>query len=343
MWWKGRVYFASDRDGTVNIWSMNEDGEDLNQHTFHKGWDVKDPSLGQGRIVYQLGADLHTFDISSGRDREIPITLVSDFDRRQERWIKRPMNFLNSYELSPEGNSLGLISRGRVFVSPVKSGRLVEITRKQGVLYRNVSFMPDGENLLVESDETGEPELWLAPVSGEGSFERLTVNSRISRYSAIPSPDGKWAVFTDTEQGLWILDIKKKTKTMIDQSDRDRGYIPQHSRWSPDSRWLAFVKGAENTHRQIYIYGIENGEVIPITSDRTDSYSPVWSPDGKWLYFLSDRHFKSVTRSPWGPRQPEPFFYRTTKIYHLAMQEGQQSPFLPNSDSMKDADKKIRE
>ena len=27
MWWNGRVYFVSDRDGTMNLWSMNESGQ----------------------------------------------------------------------------------------------------------------------------------------------------------------------------------------------------------------------------------------------------------------------------------------------------------------------------
>ena len=48
MWWDGRVYFASDRDETMNIWSMDVDGGDLRQHTHHVGWDVKGPRL-QGR------------------------------------------------------------------------------------------------------------------------------------------------------------------------------------------------------------------------------------------------------------------------------------------------------
>src|SRR5205823_3499022 len=63
MWWEGRVYFVTDRDGTMNLWSMNPDGGDLRQHTRHQGWEVKWPALSQGRIVYQLGADLRFFDI----------------------------------------------------------------------------------------------------------------------------------------------------------------------------------------------------------------------------------------------------------------------------------------
>ena len=37
MWWQGRVYFLTDRDGTMNLWSMKPDGGDLKQHTKHAG------------------------------------------------------------------------------------------------------------------------------------------------------------------------------------------------------------------------------------------------------------------------------------------------------------------
>ena len=38
MWWSGRVYFVSDRDGTMNVWSIDEGGADRRQHTRHSGW-----------------------------------------------------------------------------------------------------------------------------------------------------------------------------------------------------------------------------------------------------------------------------------------------------------------
>ena len=69
MWWKGRVYFNTDRDGTLEIWSMNPQGKDLKQHTRHDVLDVKSPSLAGGKIVYQLGADLWLYDIARGSDQ----------------------------------------------------------------------------------------------------------------------------------------------------------------------------------------------------------------------------------------------------------------------------------
>ena len=40
MWWDDRVYFVSDRDGTMNMWSVDEGGADRRQHTRHSGWDA---------------------------------------------------------------------------------------------------------------------------------------------------------------------------------------------------------------------------------------------------------------------------------------------------------------
>lgn len=58
MWWRDRVYFISDRDGTMNLWSMDEDGGDLNQHTRLAGWQEPAHSLGcirRGRAVVDTG------------------------------------------------------------------------------------------------------------------------------------------------------------------------------------------------------------------------------------------------------------------------------------------------
>ena len=37
MAFSGRVYHVTDRDGTMNIWSIDENGGDLTQHTRHSG------------------------------------------------------------------------------------------------------------------------------------------------------------------------------------------------------------------------------------------------------------------------------------------------------------------
>jgi tricorn protease len=325
-WWQGRVYFASDRDGTINLWSMDGGGKDLRQLTHHRGIDVQSPSLTEGKIVYQLGADLHVYDIGSSTDAALPIGLESDLDQTREHWIAAPMKYLSAAHLSPDGDRVVLTARGRVFVAPQHQGRLVEATRREGVRYRRARFLPDGKSLVALSDESGEVELWRLPANGLGAPEQLTRDADVLRWDTSPSPDGAHIAHHDKNNRLWLYDAKTKSNRLIDVSDID-GF--GDLAWSGDGRFLAYVKRATNLYSRVMVYSVETGRAAPITSDRFDSFSPAWSRDGKWLYMLSDRNLKSAVTSPWGPLQPEPFFDRPTKIYQLALSPGLRSPFAP--------------
>ncbi len=325
-WWQGRIYFASDRDNTLNLWSMAPDGSGLTQHTRHRGWDVKSPSVSQGRVVYQLGADLRTLDLATGEDRLIPITLPSDFDQQRERWLDEPMDYLTASHLSPRGDRVVLTARGQVFVAPVEAGRLVEASRRPGVRYRSARFLPDGKSLSVLSDESGEVELWTLDARGVAAPRQLTEGGNVLRFDALPSPDGARLAFTDKNQELWVLEVASRRATRVDRSEI--GDLPEFT-WSPDGRWLAYVLPAENFLHQIKLYEVATGTKVDATSDRFDSFSPAFSPDGKYLYFLSNRTLTSLRRGPWGNYQPGPFLDRVTRIYLLALREGLESPFAP--------------
>ncbi len=330
MWWDGRIYFISDRDGTMNIWSLKEDGSDLRQHTFHKGLDVDSASLQGGKIVYQLIADIRIYDIGDGSDNLVPITLASDFDQMRPRWVADPAAYITAAHPSPDGDRVVLTARGQVFVAPVEKGRLVQATRKDGVRHRFARFMPDGKTVVLLSDESGEVEFHTAPANGVGDEKTLTGDGKTLRFEGIPSPDGKYVAYTDKDFILWILDVEQKSSTKIDASEN---FNFTGLAWSPDGRWLAYDATADNLFNIIKIYGLDCGRIEQVTSDRVDCYNPAWSADGKWLYFLSDRTFDSVVPGPWGSRQPEPFFDRTTGIYMVSLKKGERSPFLPDDEA----------
>ena len=329
MWWQNRLCFVSDRDGTMNLWSMKPDGTDLKQLTKHTGFDVATASLDNGRIAYARAGDLHVFDLASGRDTQLNVTLASDFDQQREKWIKKPLDYLTSAHLSPSGDRLALTARGQVFVAPLEAGRFVEVPRKADVRYREASFLPDGKNLLVQSDESGELEFWKLPANGLAAPTALTTNGTVFRYAGKPSPDGKRLAWGDKDWKLWIHDFETGLTTPVAEGRTDD--LTDFA-WSPDSRWLAYVQAAANGYPQIHLFNATDGTRATVTSDRVDSFSPAWSPDGKWLYFLSDRELRSLVGSPWGQRQPEPHFTETTKIYAVALKKELRSPFLPKDE-----------
>jgi len=334
MIWQGRIYFLSDRDGTMNLWSMAEQGGGLKQHTHNVGFDAQSPSLSDGRIAYQLGADIHVFDIAGASDRLVPIRLVSDFDQTRERWIRAPGEWVNTAHFSPDGDRLVFTARGQVFVLPAKQGRVVEVTANTRIRYRDARFMPDGKSLLTLSDESGENEFWVTPANGIGSRTQLTSDAHVLRWAGVPSPDGKFVAHYDKDMQLWMYDVTKKSNQRI-ASGGDGDFSDVH--WSPDSKWIAYTLPGTNQLSRVYLYSVVTGQVTPITSDRYDSSEPTWSLDGKWLWFLSDRNFVSTVGSPWGSRAPQPFFDRQARIYQVALHAGARSPFRP-ADELEHAD-----
>jgi tricorn protease len=337
MWANGSVFFVSDRDGTMNLWSMDEGGKNLRQITFHKGWDVKGSSLSDSLIVYQLGADLYIYNIAANTDRLLDIQLRSDFDQMRERWVNNPMDYMTDFNISPKGDNVVLTARGEVFVAPAEQGRLAQVTHKSGVRYRDATFMPDGKELLVLSDESGETEFWKLPANGIGNGGAVTNDARIVRSGGLVSPDGKFAVYSDKNSITWLLNIETGKSTKI--AAADYGDISDWS-WSPDSKWLAFVYPAANSYSQIQLYNIADAKMTPLTDDRVDCSTPTWSPDGKWIYFLSERNFQSLVGSPWGSREPEPYYDKTTKVYAVSLLKDGRSPFLPTNELVAKADEK---
>ncbi len=329
MWWDGRIVFVSDRDGTMNLWSMNPDGTDLRQLTHHDGWDVSSPTLSDGRVAYQLGADLRLYDIASATDTAIDVTLASDFDQLRERWIEKPMDYLTAAGLSPSGDRVVLTARGQVFVAPVKQGRLVEASRRPGVRYRDASFLPGGARIAVLSDESGETEWWTLPANGVGEPQRVTRDAAVLRFGGVPSPDGRHLAYDDKNLDLWVLDLETGESVKVASSPH-WGF--DGLAWSPDGGWLAFVVPGSNTLDRILLYEVETGTTVPLTSERTHSFAPAWSPDGRWIYFLSDRHLATAVPSPWGVYQPEPFYASPTGVFAVALAPGERFPFRPDDE-----------
>ncbi len=169
MVWKDRVYFLSDRDGIMNVWSMDAQGHGLKQESHQHQFDVESASLSDGHIVYASGADLWLLDAATGKESVIPITLTSDFDQMREHWVKKPLDYLSATHISPDGSSAVFTARGEVFTMPAKNGRIVKVAGNSAVRYREARFLPDGKSIVALSTESGETEFWKYPANGVGA------------------------------------------------------------------------------------------------------------------------------------------------------------------------------
>ena len=339
-WSNGRLYFLTDRDGTLNLWSMKPDGSDRQQHTHHKDFGLRSFAIDGHQAVYQNGADLWLYDTASGQDAIIPIKLASDFDQTRETRVEKPLDYLSGLALSPNGDRVALTGRGQVFVAPVEPRRLIEAARPAGVRYREAAFTPDGKSLVTLSDESGEVEFWRLPANGVGAREQLTKDGVNLRLRSALSPDGKWLAYSEHRQYLFVRDLATGQVRQVGHSPAGDFMEPDFA-WAPDSQWLAYsLSGERGEYSRIFIYSLADGKNTAVTTNRAPSFQPRWSPDGKWLYFLTERHLESAVGSPWGNRAPQPYFDKTALIYQLALSPETRSPFEPaNELAAPEADK----
>ena len=339
MWYNDRVYFITDRDGIMNVWSMNEAGTDLKQHTTHKEFDVRYANISEGNIVYQIGADLWRYNTLSNESKKIDIRLSTDLDQLREKWDENPSKYITSVHPDPSGEQIVITARGRVFVAPVKSGRFVSFVEKKNVRFRDATFTSKGDDIISLSDESGEFEFVRMAANGLGSETKITKDGSLLRYAGAPSPDDKWIAYDDLESNMYVLNVASGISTKISTNSEGIGSFS----WSPDSKWIAYVQSALNTMRQIRVHNIASSSSFDLTTDRANSMSPQWSPDGKFIYFLSDRSFTSLVGSPWGTRQPEPYFDASEKLYIIALEKSTRSPFREDDELNKDDNKKEEE
>lgn len=209
MWWQGRVYFATDRDGTMNIWSMKPDGSGVTQHTKAVGFDVASPTLSKGKIAFQQGADIHVYDIATNTDTTLNITLSSDLDQNARELGRQAMDHPTPAHFAPTATARSSPHAAASLLCPTVKADSSK-SRRGKRAPPSARFMPDGKSLVALGDESGETELTQLPANGVGTPEKLTTNADILRWDQWPSPDGAGIASTDKNNRLWLYSTKTK-------------------------------------------------------------------------------------------------------------------------------------
>lgn len=149
---------------------------------------------------------------------------------------------------------------------------------------------PDGAHIayIGEMDTSGR-DLYLMTASGT-EVQTLTDNDLFEE-SPSWSPDGDRLLFTrqyraETDSGhaangeIHVLDLKTKEVHRLTYKDGfDSGAV-----YSPDGKRIAFY-GEYEGKWDIYLMEADGSDVINLTSDTMECYSPSWSPDGRSIAY----------------------------------------------------------
>ncbi len=334
MWHDSKIYYLSDNgpEKRYNIWEYDTDTKTSTQRTDFSDFDVHFPSIGPDDMVFEAGGDLYLMNLNTGRYNKVNIQVITDMFATLPRTVKGE-EYMQHYNISPEGNRALIETRGEIFSVPAEKGFVKNLTQSSGSAQRYPAWSPDGKTVAFWSDASGEYELTLYNIE-KGTSKKITSLGPGFRYNIYWSPDSKKVVYVDQAMNINVTEIESgKTKTIdkglwMFQGDLDNF----NASWSTDSRWISWGRGAENRNSVVFIYDTRNDKKEQVTSDYYNNFSPAFDPEGKYLYVLTNRAMQPAYSD-----FDNTFIYdNSTLVAAISLKKDTPSPLEPENDNVGD-------
>lgn len=328
MWAGNEIFFLSDRDRIMNLFSYNLDTKETTKHTTFDKYDIKFPSINGNKIVFENEGFIYVFDTDSKQYEKVSIIVKDDvLSARNE--LKDASKNITGFNVAPDGNRVVLSARGDVFSVPAKEGVTYNLTRSSGANDRNAIWSPDGKNIAFISDRSGEFEIYIQPADFSKEPTQLTSGADTYYYEMKWSPDGKKILWSDRLFRLRYIDINTKAITEVAKS---KIWELRDFNWSPDNKWITFSDYIPNSGMQLVkIYNVDSKKTIEVTQGWYDANSPAFSDDGKYLMFASSRSFNPIySATEWNVA-----YSNMEKIYMVLLAADTPSPLEPKNDEVK--------
>ena len=327
MWHNDNIYFLSDRDRTMNLFVYNTKTKQTKKVTNFTEYDIKFPSLGDQDIVFENGGYIYTFNFKTQKATKVDIKIANDLVTSRNKLIDAS-KFIESSDISPDGNRIVFGARGDIFTVPAKHGITRNLTQTSGVHDRDAVWSPNGKYIAFISDKTGEDEIYIIKQDGSAPAVQLTKNTNIYKFELQWSPDSKKIMWNDQKFRIQYIDIDTKKVTLVNTSDIDVIYSFD---WSPDSKWITYSQDEEKGLKTVYLYSVDTKSKTKITDGWYYSSQPTFSKDGKYLIFSSSRSFKPT----WSQTEWNSAYIDMSKIYLVTLSKDTKSPFAPVNDEVK--------
>lgn len=286
MWVGDKVYFISDKNQTtLNLYVYETGSKKVTQLTKFSDGDIRWPSTDGKTIVFERNLRLHTYDLATGEMKTLDPRVTGDNLAMRPRFVSVE-NDIESIALSPSGKRLAVVARGDVFSLPASSGSTRNQTESSGSRESLVEWTPDGQFMLYLSDKSGEDRLVKQPqMGGKEEVIPIPASHKITGFNH--APKGDLIAYTTTDFSLWVFDpaTGQSTKVVTDQYQRPG------IEWSPDGKWLAYLRTQPNLVTAICLYDVTAKKEHKVTAGMFGDSSVSFDLSGKYLYYVSGRTY----------------------------------------------------
>ncbi|RKY76769.1 protease, partial [candidate division KSB1 bacterium] len=111
VWIGNKIYFLSDRDFCMNVWSYDLNTKELVQNTHFKEFDCKSLESGKEKLIFENGGYLYVFNPEHGEARKLSVSVHGDFPWARPHYEKVDKMIAN-YAISPTGKRAVFEARG---------------------------------------------------------------------------------------------------------------------------------------------------------------------------------------------------------------------------------------
>jgi tricorn protease len=334
MWVGDKIYFLSDRNGgVVSLFSFDTKSKRVEQVVENKGLDIKYASANGDTIVYEQFGAIYTLDAGSKTPKKVNIRVAGDFPGVRPRYEKVGGR-ISAVALSPTGIRAVFESRGEIISAPADKGDPRNLTNTTSVMERDPAWSPDGKWIAYFSDESGEYMLHLRDQTGMGEVKKIALGDSSPGFFSSPvwSPDSKKIAYNRHDVSLWYVDVEKGTNVKVDVNtfaDLDNVLEPS---WSPDSRWITYVKQLDNRLRAVYLYSLDKNQRNQITDGLGDARHIVFDKSGKYVFFTASTNVGPTISFA----DLSGIAHQTSRnVYAIVLRNDIASPLAPESDEEK--------
>jgi Tol biopolymer transport system component/C-terminal processing protease CtpA/Prc len=301
------LFYMSDRNGQENLWRRTIGGAARAVTRFPNGR-VLWPSIAYdgSAIVFERDFGIWRYDVAKDEASAVPITLRGVVAEASAERQTLSQGF-RALAIAPDTRKAAFIARGELFVVGAREGGEAARLTESAETEDTPVWLPDSRRVVFASNRGNAWHLRLQDVATRTDRELTGGTGR--DVAPQVSPDGKLVAYQRDGRQLRVVSVDgADDRTLAEADFSEAPFVSSDAvAWSPDSKWLAFVKSDARGFANVWVTSLDGSAPRQVGFGSDASVGNLqWSPDGTFLLYRTAMRAETprIVRIDLKPRTP---------------------------------------